>query len=417
MKTFTKLSAAFLAAFVMSAIAFAADEAPAAAASAEAKEAEPTELSQEQQDALMKMFNSPATDEEIAKALYFVPDVLVEYDGKKLTRAEIIDPLKEKGVPAYVLNSISDDELRDQIKKAAEGWVEKQVLLNAAKKAGFEPTAEFAKKKVSEELKELSKEKREALDEALKAKDMTIETYIEKVAADMELLENLVINSYLDKVIGEPAKKAVTDKDVENFYNENKAEFEMPALMTTAHILIMPDEDEEDAEKADKEAKAKIDAIAKDLKADPSKFGEIAEAKSDCPSGKASKGELPAFAEDGSMPEGGAMIPDFAAAAFKLEKDGQISDPIKTSYGYHIIKRISKSEATVEKLENVKDAIKDLLVQEKASAALEPHIEGLVKDAKAKYYDFKAKPAEPKEDAKDAKAEVKEDAKPAVKVD
>lgn len=410
MKKYSFLTMTFLSAIV--AVPLVAQDANKETA-AKTEEAQSVALSQEQQNALMEMFQKPATKEQIEKAFYFIPDVLVQIGNDKLTRDKIIEPMLKRNVPAYVLTSTTDDQLREEIKKAADAWIEKMTLLNLAKKAGFAPSEELAKKELQKSLKTLKEDEVEQIKEELKKQDMTIDSYFEKIAKDSDMQEKVSIQAYLESTVIADAKKKITDKEISAFYNENKKLFEKPAMMETAHILIACEstgDEKKDAE-LDKAAKEKIDAIAKDLKKDPAKFGAIAKEKSDCPSGKSSEGKLPPFAQDGSMEEGGAMIPDFAAAAFKLEKDGQIGDPIKTSYGYHIIKRISKTEATTVALDKVKDQIQDYLVSQIYTKALDELIEKSVKDVQAKKFDLLPK----SEEVKKAEAAAKEEAEKAQK--
>ena len=158
--------------------------------------------------------------------------------------------------------------------------------------------------------------------------------------------------------------------------------------MTVAHILIQPDEEEEDADKADADAKVKIDAIYEELLKDPSQFDKLAQEKSDCPSGKRDNGKLPAFDKDGMMLDGsGAMDQTFATAAFVIEKEGQITKPVKTQFGYHIIKLIERNPEEVTPLEKLKDRITEYLAAEKAQTELNKALDAAIEKT-AKINDF-----------------------------
>ena len=122
---------------------------------------------------------------------------------------------------------------------------------------------------------------------------------------------------FAEKVIFAGVK--VTEADALKYYNDNKARFVQPQV---------------DAE-SEKAAVAKANNLIAELKKDPAKFAELAKANSICPS-KEQGGSLGAFVK-------GQMIPEFENAAFAL-KVGEISAPVKTQYGYHIIRR-DKSEA------------------------------------------------------------------------
>ena len=99
-----------------------------------------------------------------------------------------------------------------------------------------------------------------------------------------------------------------------------------------------------------KKAKAEVDA-GKD-------FAEVAAQYSDCPS-KSKGGDLGFFKRKGQMVE------PFAAAAFAL-KTGQVSDPVKTPFGYHIIKVTEIKKGTDVKFDDIKQNVKQDMLSEKA---------------------------------------------------
>ena len=92
--------------------------------------------------------------------------------------------------------------------------------------------------------------------------------------------------------------------------------------------MIRPDE----AKGGDEEAKAKIDALAAELAAGAN-FAELARQHSADQSSRTKGGELPMFGT-------GRMVEPFENAAFALATDGDVSEPVKTQYGWHIIKRL-----------------------------------------------------------------------------
>jgi peptidyl-prolyl cis-trans isomerase SurA len=114
----------------------------------------------------------------------------------------------------------------------------------------------------------------------------------------------------------------------------------------TAHILKkFP----ENASEADKEnVHQEILKIAEQLKADGD-FAKIAAATSDDTQTAKNGGELPVFGV-------GRMVPEFEKAAFDLKKAGDISEPVKTQYGWHIVKLIDR--LPVESYDKMKDAIR-----------------------------------------------------------
>jgi len=105
-----------------------------------------------------------------------------------------------------------------------------------------------------------------------------------------------------------------------------------PGTIKVAHIMIAVPRNS--SNEKEKKAKEKVDLIYNQLK-EGSDFAALATKYSDDYNSAKNGGDLPWFGT-------GRMIPEFANAAFKLQKNGEISVPIKTSYGWHIIKRIDQ---------------------------------------------------------------------------
>jgi len=157
----------------------------------------------------------------------------------------------------------------------------------------------------------------------------------------------------MEGVLGEIAKTAVTDAALKSTYDE-AAKLQKPEEEVRArHILVATDAD---AQAALKRIKAGEDfgKVAKEVSKDPGSEG----------------GELGWFTKD-------RMVPEFADAAFKL-KVGEISEPVKSQFGWHIIEVEEKREKTFPPFDQVKDQVAHYIVQ-KAQAEL---VQNLRKDAK-----------------------------------
>ena len=343
----------------------------------------------------------PATEAEIIEVLAFLPDPVATVYGEPIARKAIIDELVSQEVPLEIYKSIGEERLRQAMSKQIEDMVKDKIMLKQAEKAGFKPSAEFVAKEMKEEFAELPKEEQEEIEETLKENGLTLEEHMKQTSENPEIqmkaaLSKFVHTEYLDK-----AKKNVSDEDIKKLYEENIEGFKKPEGVTVAHILIQLDEEKEasDAEAADKEAKAKIDAIYDELLKDPASFDKLAQEKSDCPSGKRDNGKLPAFDKEGMLLEGGgAMDQTFASAAFGIEKAGQITKPVKTQFGYHIIKLIEKTPEEVTPIEKVNDKLTEYLAAEKAQADLNKMLDDEIAK-NAKINDFapaKEAPAETK---------------------
>ncbi|MDR5658736.1 peptidylprolyl isomerase [Serpentinicella sp. ANB-PHB4] len=155
-------------------------------------------------------------------------------------------------------------------------------------------------------------------------------------------LENITATFLKQYAISKVLKDITTDDaEAETFFNENKDQFVNPESVKGSHILV---EDESTAKDIIKEIN---EGLA---------FDEAAKKYSKCPS-KAQGGSLGYFTQ-------GKMVPEFEAVAFNM-KQNEISEPVKTQFGYHIIKIDDKKEASEQTFDQVKDQIKQHLLSEK----------------------------------------------------
>ncbi|WP_027633484.1 peptidylprolyl isomerase [Clostridium hydrogeniformans] len=161
------------------------------------------------------------------------------------------------------------------------------------------------------------------------------EEYLNQVEkAKKDLLTQIVIGNELSKV-------EISDDEAEKYYNDNKENFKEMEQVQAKHILV---ETEEEANEVAKK-------IAEGLS-----FEEAAQSHSSCPSSQ-NGGDLGFFTR-------GRMVPEFEEAAFKLNL-GEVSAPVQTQFGFHLIKVEDKKEERVKPLEEVKEVIKQNLLQEK----------------------------------------------------
>ncbi|MDD2997731.1 MAG: peptidyl-prolyl cis-trans isomerase [Candidatus Riflebacteria bacterium] len=178
-----------------------------------------------------------------------------------------------------------------------------------------------------------------------------------------DVARRTVVKALLDEKIG---SIVVDDKEIEEHYQKNLADFAQPAQMKAHHILVK------------EEAEAK-DLLAT-LEKEPAKFEELAKAKSTCPSGK-SGGDLGMFGE-------GQMVPEFDQAC-KTAEVGKVVGPVKTNFGYHIVRVDERQPAGTQKLDDAKDKIRAKLLPEKQKEAFVKFIEELKTEFKVKLYQEK----------------------------
>lgn len=130
-------------------------------------------------------------------------------------------------------------------------------------------------------------------------------------------------------------------KRVEALFKERKPSLDQEAQVKARHILLLVDQEN------DEKVKARIEDLAK--KVTPKNFSEMAKKNSQDPQSKDKGGDLGFFSK-------GRMVPEFDEAAFNL-KVGTISQPIKTSYGYHLILVDERKEAKEAKFDDYKISI------------------------------------------------------------
>jgi peptidyl-prolyl cis-trans isomerase C len=191
----------------------------------------------------------------------------------------------------------------------------------------------------------------------------------DKLDADPEFARKLAY--YRDKiametVLGKVAKTADTDAAEHEAYDA-AAKAQPPEPEIHARHILLPDEAAAKAALARVKGGEDFAKVATELSKDPGGEG----------------GDLGWFTKD-------RMVPEFSEAAFKLEP-GQISDPVKTQFGWHIIKVEEKRVKTFPPFDQVKDQAARY-VQQKAQTEL---VTGLRKDAKIERFDAPAPSAEP----------------------
>ncbi len=164
----------------------------------------------------------------------------------------------------------------------------------------------------------------------------------------------------------------VTDEEAKKFYDENAAEFEQPETVRASHILFMVPEGAGEDVMKEKEAAAK--SAAEEAKKDGADFTELAKKLSEEPGASESGGDLNFFTKD-------QMVPAFADAAFSMEP-GEISDPVKSEFGFHVIKVTDKKPAGTTPFEEVKPQLVAFLESQKSQEEVGKVLEKLRTDAK-----------------------------------
>jgi peptidyl-prolyl cis-trans isomerase C len=167
--------------------------------------------------------------------------------------------------------------------------------------------------------------------------------------ARKKLLMEALLASVGKDALNEDAMRKVYDDAIKQMSGEEEVH--------ARHILVRAAPGDE---KAGKEAEDKIKAVIARLKKGED-FTKVAGEVTEDPSGKANGGDLGYFAKE-------QMVPEFADVAFKLEK-GKTSEPVKTQFGWHVIKVEDKRTKPAPKFEEVKPQIEQYVTR-KAQAEL-----------------------------------------------
>ncbi len=166
------------------------------------------------------------------------------------------------------------------------------------------------------------------------------------------LKDNLLISYAGEKAI---SSASVTDSEAQEYYENNKAQFSTGETVNASHILV------------DSEDKAK--QIYEEITSGKKSFEDAAKEYSSCPS-KEAGGNLGDFAH-------GQMVPEFDKAVFEMEVGEITAAPVKTQFGYHLIKLNAKNAAKEMEYSEIKDEIKAGLLNEKRRKAYESKINQL----------------------------------------
>lgn len=156
----------------------------------------------------------------------------------------------------------------------------------------------------------------------------------------------------------------VDDEEVKGYYEKHKDEYEEEERIKARHILITLPEDSGEEKSA--AAKKRIEEIAQEIKAGGD-FAELARKYSEDPGSASKGGDLGYFSRD-------TMVKPFSDAAFNL-KVGEVSEPVKSNFGYHLIKLEDKKVAQHKEFEQVKEEILTHLEEQKAQVLFEEQMD------------------------------------------
>jgi peptidyl-prolyl cis-trans isomerase D len=180
------------------------------------------------------------------------------------------------------------------------------------------------------------------------------------------------------------ASVQVTRDDLRRYYDQHQAQYRVPEQVKVSHIWIkmpVPGDDGKPDDKKVAEAQHRAEGLLKQLK-NGAKFEDVAKKYSEDPGSASVGGSLGWIGR-------GQATPEFEKVAFSLPK-GQISDVVKSSDGFHIIRVDDKQDAHVKSLDDVKAEIEPLVKHEMAAEAAQKQADTLLAHARDKGLDAAA---------------------------
>ena len=286
-------------------------------------------------------------------------DAAAQVNGKKITYQELNNEfLTRTRVP---FDKVQDDPQAQQARKELlQQLVDSELVLEQAERQKLT----VAPQTVDEQVKSIRARfpSDEAFKQALGASGLTPEGLKANIKKGM-LRQQILNKEVLEKV-------AVSPKELETYFNEHKDTYVQEEAVHARHILIKvaADASPEDDQKAKDQAKA---VLAKAKKGED--FSKLAAQYSE-DSSKDSGGDLGYFGR-------GRMVKPFEEAAFAL-KAGQISDPVRSQFGYHIIKVEARREAKRLSFAEAKEWVEKDLTREKARVRYGEYVAALREKAK-----------------------------------
>ncbi len=201
---------------------------------------------------------------------------------------------------------------------------------------------------------------------------------------EVAMAEKVKDTAYRQRVLHEkliehkyPDKLTVTDAEIQERYDIAKEQvYRHPARVMARHILVAVAPDATPEAKA--AARARVDEIAREVKEPGADFAAVAAARSDCPSGAKTGGNL------GFFPRRGSVAEAIAAAAFALEP-GQISDVVQSNDGFHIIQVMYKRPAMEIPLKTARPVVESTVRARKIQVQKSACVQELRNAAKIEY--------------------------------
>ena len=289
-----------------------------------------------------KRLGVTATDEEVRQRILLIPSFqengqFIGYDRYRQMLQMQNPPVREADFEDQVRRSITMEKLQ----AALTNWIS---IPDA------EVEAEFKKRNEKVKLAVVSFPA-DKFREAAQASDQEVAAWFEGHKDDYRIAEKRKIKYALLDVQTIRDRIVVTPSDVQRYYEDNAQQYSTPEQVRASHILLKTEgKNEADVKKLADDLAAKAKAGAD--------FAALAKQYSEDDSNNTKGGDLDFFGR-------GQMVQEFDNVAFSLPP-GQVSDPFKTSFGYHVVKVADKRAATSRPLAEVQSQIEDQIKWQRA---------------------------------------------------
>ena len=306
--------------------------------------------------------------EPTAAAEMKLPDVVADVEGEPLPKGELETALKNavrtQGMDLSVLDKMPAAQRAQTYKMVLDGLILERLVAKRSAKI------EVKDEEVEERLMQIKKgyPDEEAFKKQVESSGYTLDRVVKDVRSSIQQQRWIE-----EQKKGGVAK--VTDADAEEFYKGNPEQFKQPEMVKASHILVKLGEQtkEEDVAVKEKIAKELLDRVK-----GGEDFAKLALEMSEDPSAKQNKGDLDFFTKE-------QMVPEFSKAAFEA-KSGDIVGPVKTQFGFHIIKVTDRKEASVMSLEEVKPRLVSFLENRKSDEFVRKMLKELREKAEVKIH-------------------------------
>jgi peptidyl-prolyl cis-trans isomerase C len=292
---------------------------------------------------------------------FVVPDPVATVDGQDIKAAEVEKVIE--GMVAQRGGTMKDvpDSMKPALyRNVVDGIIAEKLVTRECSKfevTDADVTAEFDRFK-----KQFPDEK--AFNEQLASQGQNVET------VKKDIHRYIQQNRWMEEQV--KGKTAVSDEEAQTFYKENPDQFKQPEQVRASHILVKVEKDANEGAVNAKHAEAKkiLERVKKG-----EEFEKLASELSEDPSAKQNKGDLDFFVRE-------QMVPEFSEAAFKMKK-GEISEqPVRSDFGFHIIKVTDRKEGGNVGFAEAKPQLVSFLESRKKQAEIGKILRGLRESAK-----------------------------------